>query len=55
MKYNQRDDRQKLANSLLYAVLTFIYLYNTNFVTFLFPHTYGSICDLRFGGRIFTF
>ena len=33
-KYRQRDDSQKLAKLLSYAVLTFIDLYNTKVVTF---------------------
>ena len=39
-KYRQRDDSQKLAKSLSYAVLTFIDLYNTKVVTCVSLHIY---------------
>ena len=51
LKYRQRDDKQKLANSLSYALLTFLDIYNTCF----FLPIYSSICDLRSGDRICTF
>ena len=47
-KYRQRDATQKLAKSLLHAVLTFIDLYITRVETCFFLHIFRSISGLFF-------